>query len=170
VNFRQVSHGYDRAVNKGHGRIEIRQCWTLSDAEFLDYLPQRHSWKNPRTVVMLRAERRIGVKRSIETRYYLASVENDAKLILRAARGHWSIENGLHWVLDIAFREDENRVRQGHAAENFAVLRHIALNLLKQASSATVGKRRNDSKPLGIEITCSRFFPFEMRLPYIYAV
>ena len=119
---------------------------------------------------MLRAERRIGLKRSIETRYYLASVENDAKLILRAARGHWSIENGLEWVLDIAFREDENRVRQGHAAENFAVLRHIALNLLKQASSATVGKRRNDSKPLGIEITCSRFFPFEMRLPYIYAV
>ena len=56
VNFRQGPHGDDRAVNKGHGRIEIRQCWTLSDAEFLDYLPQRHSWKNLRTVVMLRAE------------------------------------------------------------------------------------------------------------------
>jgi len=79
------------------------------------------------------------VKRSIETRYYIASVENDAKLILRAARGHWSIENGLHWVLDSAFCEDENRVRQGHVAENFAVLRHIALNLLKQESSAKVG-------------------------------
>jgi predicted transposase YbfD/YdcC len=118
VHFRQVPHGYARTVNKGHGRIEIRQCWTLSDPEFLDYLPRRHSWKNLRTVVRLRAERRIGMKRSMETRYYITSVENDAKLILRAARRHWGIENGLHWVLDIAFREDESRVRQGHAAED----------------------------------------------------
>ena len=89
------------------------------------------------------------MKRSIETRYYIASVENDAKLILRAARGHWSIENGLHWVLDIAFREDENRVRQGHAAENFAVLRHIALNPLKQESSAKVGTSETAQSRLG---------------------
>ena len=139
VNFRQVPHGYARTVNKGHGRIEVRQCWTLSDPEFLDYLPHRRSWKNLRTVVMLRAERRSGEHRSIKTRYYISSVENRAQLILHAVRRHWGIENGLHWVLDIAFREDECRVRQDHASENFAVLRHIALNLLKQESSAKVG-------------------------------
>ncbi len=132
VNFRDVPYDYARTVNKDHGRIEIRECWTLSDPEFLDYLRQRNTWNNLQTVVMLRAERRLGTKSSRETRYYISSLENNAKLALRAAREHWGIENGLHWVLDIAFREDESRVRKDHGPENFAVLRHIALNLLKQ--------------------------------------
>jgi predicted transposase YbfD/YdcC len=73
------------------------------------------------------------------TRYFISSLENNAKLALRAVRGHWGIENGLHWVLDIAFREDESRVRKDHGPENFAVLRHIALNLLKQDQTAKTG-------------------------------
>jgi predicted transposase YbfD/YdcC len=139
ANFRDVPHDYHKTVNKDHGRIEIRECWTLSDPEFLDYLRQRGTWKNLQTVIMLRAERRIGKKSSIETRYYISSLENNAKLALRAARGHWGIENGLHWVLDIAFREDESRVHKDHGPENFAVLRHIALNLLKQEKTAKTG-------------------------------
>lgn len=139
VNFRQVPHDYYRTVNKGHGRIEIRQCWTLADPDFLDFLSQRTAWPNLQTVVMIRAERRLGQHISIETRYYIASIENDAQLALRAARGHWGLENGLHWVLDVAFREDESRVRKDHAPENLAVLRHMALNLLKQEHTAPVG-------------------------------
>lgn len=139
VNFRDVPHDYHKTVNKGHGRIEIRECWTLSDPEFLDYLRQRGAWKKLQTLVMVRAERRIGHTSSQETRYYISSLENNAKLALRAARGHWGIENGLHWVLDIAFREDESRVRKDHGPENLAVLRHIALNLLKQEPTTKTG-------------------------------
>ena len=139
VNFRDVPHDYHKTINKGHGRIEVRECWTLSDPEFLDYLRQRGAWKNLQTVVMVCAERRIGTTASLETRYYISSLENNAKLALRAARGHWGIENGLHWVLDIAFREDESRVRKDHGPENLAVLRHIALNLLKQEQTTKTG-------------------------------
>ncbi len=139
VNFRQVPHGYARDVHKNHGRLEIRQCWTVSDADSLGYVRQRHQWKNLRTLVMLRAMRQTGSKPSIDTRYYISSLPNHPKVILRAIRSHWAIENGLHWVLDIAFREDESRVRKDHAPENFAVLRHMAVNLLKQEQSLKVG-------------------------------
>lgn len=138
-NFLQVPHDYTKTIEKGHGRIEIRECWTLADPEFLDYLRHRDAWPKLRAVAMVRAERRIGTKRSRETRYYITSVENNAKQILEAIRAHWGIENGLHGVLDIGFREDESRVRKDHAPENMAVLRHIAVNLLKQEQTAKIG-------------------------------
>ena len=88
---------------------------------------------------MIISERHDGDKCEIKTRYFITSLANDAKTILWAKRTHWNVENGLHWVLDIAFREDDSRVRTGHAAQNLAVLRHIALNLLKQETSAKCG-------------------------------
>lgn len=139
AKFRQVPHDYARTVNKGHGRIEIRQCWTLSTPDYLAYLRHGTNWKNLRTVVKVLAEREVNGKRSRQIRYYITSVENNAKMILQAARDHWGVENGLHWVLDIAFREDESRVRKHHAPQNFAILRHIALNLLKQETTARIG-------------------------------
>jgi len=87
---------------------------------------------------MVEAERREKGKVSRETRYYLTSLA-DAATFGRAVRAHWGIENGLHWVLDIAFREDESRARMGASAENLVVLRHIALNLLKKEATAKVG-------------------------------
>jgi len=138
-NLLQVPHDYTKTIEKGHGRIEIRECWTLADPEFLEYLRHRDAWSKLHAVVMVRAERRIGTRRSRETRYYITSVENNAMLILESVRAHWGIENGLHWVLDIGFREDESRVRRDHAPENMAVLRHIALNLLKQEQTAKIG-------------------------------
>lgn len=139
VHFLQVPHQHDRQVSKDHGRLEIRECWTLSDPDYLDYLRRRAEWKHLQTLVRVRAERHVGGKRSVETRYYISSLANDARKLLKCIRAYWGVENGLHWVLDLAFREDESRVRKDHGPENMAVLRHIALNLLKQENTAKVG-------------------------------
>lgn len=137
--FQQVPHGHARTVEKGHGRIEIRECWTLSDPEFLEYVQQRHHWAGLQTVVMVCAERRINGKRTRSSRYYISSLANDVQRILQSIRAHWGIENKLHWILDVAFREDESRLRKGNGPENFAMVRHMALSLLKQEQSAKIG-------------------------------
>jgi len=130
---------YHKTVEKGHGRIEICECWTISSAEYMPYLRNLSDWANLRTIVMVKRERRLGIKVEIEVKYYISSLLSSAQHILSVIRGHWGIENQLHWVLDIAFREDECRLRKGNGAQNFAVLRHIALNLLKQESTCKRG-------------------------------
>jgi predicted transposase YbfD/YdcC len=139
VDFAHMTSDYHRTVNKGHGRLEIRECWTLTDLDAFDYVRQLDAWAELNTAVMIRAERRIGDETSQETRYYISSLSHDAGRMLEAVRSHWCIENQLHWVLDVAFREDDSRVRQANAAENLAILRHVALNLLKQEQTAKVG-------------------------------
>ena len=129
--YKNFTFDYEKTVNKNHGRIEIRECWTISDPDILCNLRGFNNWEKLNSVVRLRAERRVGEHISIEDRYYIASFTGAAK-ILSAIRSHWGIENQLHWVLDIAFDEDRSRIRKDHGPENFALLRHIALNLLKQ--------------------------------------
>ncbi len=125
-------------VSGGHGRVEIRRCWTISDADTLAHVDPDGEWTGLRALAMVEAVRRVGETMTREQRYYLTSV-TEAKVVERAVRQHWGIENGLHWVLDVAFREDECRVRVGQAAENFVVLRHLALNLLKGERTLKVG-------------------------------
>lgn len=132
--YRAYTYDHARTVDKAHGRLEIRECWTISDPEVLRHLRGFENWPNLHTVSRIRAERRIGDDTSCEDRYHIASVCG-AKLVLSAVRFHWGIENQLHWVLDIAFDEDRHRLRKEHGPENFALLRHIALNLLKQEQS-----------------------------------
>ena len=121
---------------KQQGRVEIRRHWTLEAP--LD-LVQKDAWVQLRCLGMVESERHLKGEVTIEQRYYLASIPNDVQQFARAVRAHWGIETCGHWVLDVAFREDESRIRVGHAPENFAVLRHIALNLLRHDTSTKLG-------------------------------
>jgi predicted transposase YbfD/YdcC len=112
VSFKDVPHDYHRTVNKGHGRIEIRQCWTLQDQVYRDYLRTSEQWSQLTTLVRVQRERRIGEKIERQTAYYISSWQGTAQHHLEATRHHWHIENKLHWVLDVAFREDHCRVRK----------------------------------------------------------
>jgi predicted transposase YbfD/YdcC len=133
IGFADCDH--HKTVDKGHGRIEIRECWATAHPEYLAALYKPEQWAGLQTAIMVRAERQIGEKCEEETRYYISSLPGNAKELLNAVRSHWHIENRLHWVLDVTFREDDSRIRTGNAAQNMAVLRHMALNLLKQEQS-----------------------------------
>jgi predicted transposase YbfD/YdcC len=135
VKFQGMQHDYAETINKGHGRIDLRRCWTVTDPVAFDYIRHYEGWADVQTIVRIQRERRIGDKHEQQTSYYISSLPADAALILNAIRCHWSIENSLHWVLDVVFREDEGRIRKDNSSQNMVVLRHLALNILKQDSS-----------------------------------
>jgi predicted transposase YbfD/YdcC len=141
-NFRSVQYDTYKTVDKGHGRIELRRCCTISDPDYLLSLTGSHDWPELSAIAQVRYERRVGDHTSEQIRYYITSLPsrpNHAQRILSTVRAHWRVENSLHWVLDIGFREDDSRVRKDHAAENLGILRRIALNLLKRDHTTKVG-------------------------------
>jgi predicted transposase YbfD/YdcC len=140
-NFKYASLDYKKIVNKGHGRIEVRECWSTSNFEYLNLIRGVQNWVDIRSIAMIVCTRIIDGKETQYVRYYISSLVSDAERILQIVRKHWAIENELHWVLDVAMNEDRSRVRKDQSPENLAVLRHIALNLLKQEKTAKCGIR-----------------------------
>ena len=123
-------------IERGHGRSETRRYRTLGD---LSGVPRSSLWQGMNMIGMVESRREVNGKVSTETRFYIGSIGTDVACFALAARGHWGIENELHWSLDVAFREDESRVRDPAARENLAVLRHIALTRLKQDRRTKLG-------------------------------
>ena len=143
-DFRLVGdHDYAKTVNKGHGRIEVRECWLIRDTPVIQEFREQHGWTGLRTLVMVRRQREIAGKRTEEFSYYISSLIDDAVDVLYAVRRHWAVENECHWVLDVVFDEDRSRIRLGDSPENFSLLRQMAISILKQDKSkgSMKGKR-----------------------------
>jgi predicted transposase YbfD/YdcC len=138
-NFKYASLDYAKTTDSGHGRIDIRECWSTSNPEYLKMIRNVENWAGLQSIAMMISTRIIGEEQTKYVRYYITTLSSDAKRLLHVIRRHWAIENELHWVLDVAMDEDHNRVHKDQAPENMAVLRHIALNLLKQEKTAKGG-------------------------------
>lgn len=123
-------------MEKDHGRTEIRRYYQSS---YLDWFADKAKWEGLQSVGMVESVRQTGEKTTVERRYYLCSLKLEVETFAKAVRGHWGVENKLHWTLDVCFREDHSRARAGHAAENLATLRRLALNLLKRENSKKRG-------------------------------
>jgi predicted transposase YbfD/YdcC len=135
-----VAYDYAEDTDAGHGRIETRRCWTT--AEIAGVAPD-HGWPKLRSVVCVERLRQVGQEAPrVKRHYYISSLPgDDAKRMLALARGHWGVENQLHWRMDVVFGEDQRRIRKDHAAENFTRLSRIALNLLKADKSVKASIR-----------------------------
>ena len=131
MKFHDVPYHYHETVEKDHGRIEIRRCWMVEEAA-IEWLARADQWPGLASIAAIEAERRIGKNVTKETRYFISSLTGSAKKLAEAARKHWGIENSLHWVLDVTMNEDRSRIRKDHAPENLALLRRLALNLIKK--------------------------------------
>jgi predicted transposase YbfD/YdcC len=117
---------------KGHGRFEDRTYYQSTD---LTWFQNRKEWEGVKSVGVVETMREVNGKRSFESRYFLTSLPLDIQTFARGVRHHWSVENKLHWTMDMPFGEDQSRARTGYAAENLAALRRLALNILKKENS-----------------------------------
>lgn len=139
AGFAGVPYDYATTLNKNHGRLEKRECWSISDPDCLDYLSTGQEWPGLRSVVQVVGRRETATGVTVQPRYFISSLKVSAEQLLATVRAHWSIENSLHWSLDVTFQEDYCRLRKDHSPQNFATLRNISHNMLKRETSLKVG-------------------------------
>ena len=123
-------------VEKDHGRLETRRYY---QSDQLDWFADRSKWEGLKSVGLVESIREVNGKTTVERRYYLTSLPLNVETFARAVRGHWGVENKLHWIMDVCFHEDQSRARTGYAAENLATLRRLALNMLKREQTKKRG-------------------------------
>jgi len=129
-NFVRSRCDYYESVEKGHGRIESRRCWATDDVL---WLKERHDWPGLQSIVLVESSRTRNGNTETERRYYLCSLPMDATEAARAIRSHWQVDNSLHWVLDVVFRDDDCRVRKDYSPQNFHMVKQLALNILRRS-------------------------------------
>ena len=139
LGFDGVPYDYSQTVNKGHGRVERRECWAITDTDCLDYINPHGQWPQMKAAIKVVGHRETAAGSASQPRYYISSLAASAEQLLAAVRIHWSIENSLHWTLHVTFREDQCRVRKDHGPQNLATLRQISHNLLKNENTLKVG-------------------------------
>ena len=132
LEWHDVPYRYQESVEKDHGRIEVRRGWRVEEVA-VEWLERKDQWPGLASLAAIESERRIGQKVTKETRYFLSSLRGNVKQLAEAARKQWGIENSRHWVLDVTLNEDHSRLRKDHAPENLALVRRLALNLIKKA-------------------------------------
>ena len=142
TNFNGIDVNYHKEVDSGHGRIETRECWVLDPNNYPGCFDKLEKWDKLRGILMVKTKRGLKDKTTEDTRFYITSCFSDAKNLLSSVRKHWQIENSLHWTLDCTFHEDASRVRADAAPENYAVIRHIALNILRNYKSIKASVKR----------------------------
>lgn len=135
-HWKNTPHTYVESVEKDHGRLEVRRCWAFSQ---LDCLAQPQQWVDLKTFGVIEAERTINGKTSFERRLYIGSIVPDATVLANAVRAHWSIENSVHWCLDVALNDDQMRARVKNAGANLAIIRRLVLNLFRLDTSKRKG-------------------------------
>jgi predicted transposase YbfD/YdcC len=158
----QTHADYYRQYDRSHGRDVVRECWVVTDPEVLAYINEYKVWPGAKSIVKVLTRCGHGDDLTVEVRYFITSLTCDARTMLQAIRTHWHIENSLHWVLDIAFQEDDSRLRREHAPQNMALLRHIALNMLKRETSLKIGvkarrKRAGWDDTYLLKVLCAGF-------------
>jgi len=132
ADFAAVSHDFHEELDKDHGRLEVRRYWVTED---LRTLPDNPLWAGLRSIGMVERRCTIGTTETAERRYFINSIPAQAERFANAVRGHWGVENRLHWRLDVIFGEDASRIRKGNAPAIMTTIRHLSMNLFEQEPS-----------------------------------
>lgn len=142
ADFTHIAHDVHEEIDAGHGRVETRRAYAIDFNRYKQHLPAGQAWKKLTRLVMIETLREGSDFKTQDQRFYITSSDACAQTLLQAARKHWGIENTLHWTLDVTFREDECRIRKEASPENYAIFRHIALNILRKNTSIEASVKR----------------------------
>ena len=145
ADFKNIEYDFYEDIDAGHGRVETRRAYAVDFKKYKKHMPEGIKWKKLTSVVLVETIREGRDFKTFEQRFYISSSEPSAKVLLNASRKHWGVENALHWTLDVTFREDESRIRKEASPENYAIFRHIALNIIRRNTSikASVKQKRH---------------------------